>query len=155
MVNYGGIASLDRWREVVQAPNVGVNFRRQNNMEMGGQYSGIATCTAGLPVIREFDISEDCRRAISANLQNTTKLGQNTFDLNLAGDLMKLPAGTLQFAVGASYRDEAYAFYTDNLTTSESFVETALGLYPSPARPKVRFPAHQAQASRKRLYAAR
>ncbi|MBN1240800.1 MAG: TonB-dependent receptor [Gammaproteobacteria bacterium] len=131
LVNYDGFASLDRWREVVQSPNFGVNFRGQNNQEAGGQYSGIATCTSGLPVVRDFEISDDCIDALVANLQNATKLEQNTLELNLTGDAVDMPAGPLQFSVGAGYRDEAYEFYTDNLTTSESFVETALGLYPT------------------------
>ena len=122
---------FDRWREVVQSPNFGVNFRGQNNEELGGQFSGVATCTSGLPVIREFVMSADCHDAIGSNLQNSTKLEQNTFELNLTGDLLTLPAGTLQFSLGAGYRDEIYEFNTDNLTTSESFVETALGLYPT------------------------
>ena len=131
LVNYGGFASLDRWREVAQSPNFGVNFRGQNNEEAGGQYSGVATCTTGLPLVRDFRISDDCRAAISTNLQNSTKLEQNTFEINIGGDLWELPAGMLQFAVGAGYRDASYVFYTDNLTTNESFVETALGLYPT------------------------
>jgi iron complex outermembrane receptor protein len=131
LVNYNGFASLDRWREVVQSPNFGVNFRGQNNEEAGGQYSGVATCTSGLPVIREFEVSQDCIDAIEANLQNATKLEQNTIEINLTGDAVELPAGPLQFSVGVGYRDEHYEFYTDNLTTSESFVETALGLYPT------------------------
>lgn len=131
LVNFNGFASLDRWRAVVQSPNFGVNFVGQNNEEAGGQYSGVARCTTGLPVIREFDISEDCEKAIESNLYNATKLEQNTFEMNLSGDAMELPAGALAFSVGWGYRDEAYEFNTDNLLTSESFVETALGLYPT------------------------
>lgn len=131
LVVYGGFASLDRWREVAQAPNFGVNFRGQNNQEAGGQYSGVATCTTGLPLVRDFQVSQDCLAAVSTNLQNTTKLEQNVFEMNIAGDLMELPAGPLQFSLGAGYRDASYSFNTDNLTTNESFVETALGLYPT------------------------
>lgn len=133
LVNFNGFASLDRWRGVVQSPNFGVNFRGQNNQEAGGQYSGVATCTTGLPVIRDFVPSEDCIKAVESNLQNSTKLEQNTFEINLTGDLpyLSLPAGKPKFALGGNYRDEKYEFHTDNLTTSESFVETALGLYPT------------------------
>lgn len=130
-VKFDGFASLNRWREVVQSPNFGVNFVGQNNEEAGGQYSGIATCTSGLPVIRTFEMSQDCQKAIETNLQNSTKMEQNTLELNLSGDAFQLPAGMMQFAVGASYRDAIYSFHTDNLTTAESFVETALGLYPT------------------------
>ncbi len=131
LVNFVGFASLDRWRAVVQSPNFGVNFIGQNNEEAGGQYSGVAKCTSGLPVVREFDITEDCEKAVESNLYNATKLEQNTLEVNLSGDALELPAGTLAFSVGASYRDEAYEFNTDNLLTSESFIETALGLYPT------------------------
>jgi iron complex outermembrane receptor protein len=131
LVNFMGFASLDRWRAVVQAPNFGVNFVGQNNLEIGGQFSGVATCTTGLPVVRDFEISEDCAKAVQSNLYNATKLEQNTFEMNLAGDVMPLPAGELQFSVGAGYRDEGYEFLTDNLLTAESFIETALGLYPT------------------------
>lgn len=131
LVNFNGFASLDRWRAVAQSPNFGVNFRGQNNEEFGGQYSGVATCATGLPLIREFEVSADCIKAVESNLQNSTKLEQNTLEFNLAGDIAELPAGALQFSVGAGYRSEDYEFNTDNLTTSESFVETALGLYPT------------------------
>ena len=131
LVNFMGFASLDRWRAVVQSPNFGVNFVGQNNMEAGGQYSGVATCTTGLPVIRDFQMSADCEKAIESNLYNATKLEQNTFEINLNGDVIALPAGTLQFSAGLGYRDENYEFNTDNLLTSESFIETALGLYPT------------------------
>lgn len=131
LVNFVGFASLDRWRGVVQSPNFGVNFVGQNNEEAGGQFSGVATCTTGLPVVREFEISADCEKAVESNLYNATKLEQNTFEMNINGDLMALPAGTLQFSAGLGYRDEDYQFNTDNLLTSESFVETALGLYPT------------------------
>lgn len=131
LVNYEGFASLDRWREVVQAPNFGVNFRGQNNEEAGGQYSGVATCTSGQPVIRDFVPTDDCIRALETNLQNSTLLEQQTAEVNVAGDLLDMPAGPLQFSLGAGYRSEDYVYRTDNLTTSESFVETALGLYPT------------------------
>lgn len=131
LVNYDGFASLDRWRGVVESPNFGVNFRGQNNEVAGGQYSGVATCTTGLPVVREFEVSQDCIDALTANLQNATKLEQNTLEINVTGDAAELPAGALQFSLGTGYRDARYEFYTDNLTTAESFVETALGLYPT------------------------
>ncbi len=131
LVNFMGFASLDRWRAVVQAPNYGVNFVGQNNLEIGGQFSGVATCTTGLPVVRDFEISENCAKAVESNLYNATKLEQNTFEMNVNGDVMSLPAGQLQFSAGLGYRDEAYEFNTDNLLTAESFIETALGLYPT------------------------
>jgi outer membrane receptor protein involved in Fe transport len=46
--------------------------------------------------------------------------------------LFELPAGPLQMALGASYRDEHYKFDNDTLSTQgRSFNDQALGIYPS------------------------
>jgi outer membrane receptor protein involved in Fe transport len=50
----------------------------------------------------------------------------------LQGGLFELPAGTLRFALGASYREMDYQFLNDTLTTQgRSYLDQALGIYPS------------------------
>lgn len=131
VANFSGFTSMARWRELVASPNFGRGFSRTGNELGAGRSAGTATCTTGLPVIADFEASEDCIKAMQANLQNNTQLEQNMVEGNVTGDILELPAGQLQFALGASYRDEEYVFHTDNLTTNESFVEQGLGLFPT------------------------
>lgn len=131
ITNFGGFTSLPRWREVVASPNFGRGFSRTGNELGAGRAAGTATCTTGLPVIAEFEMSDDCRRALQSNLQNNSQLEQNVFEANLTGDLLEMPAGQLQFALGATYRNYEYVFHTDNMTTNENYWETTLGLFPT------------------------
>jgi outer membrane receptor protein involved in Fe transport len=131
VVNFTGMTSRERWREVVAAPNFGVGFLRQGNALGGGFAGGLATCTTGLPIARDFVPSDDCIAALRANLQNNSELDQTILEANLTGDLASMPAGPLQYSIGATQREEKYAFRTDSYTTNESFTATGIGLFPT------------------------
>jgi iron complex outermembrane receptor protein len=131
VVNYGGVVGRERWRELVQSPNFGKGFTAQGNEEGAGFAGGFASCTTGLPIVREFDVSDDCIDALTASLQNNTDLEQNILEATLTGSWMDLPAGTVGYAVGATYRDEIYSYKTDSYTTNESWTATALGMFPT------------------------
>ena len=66
-----------------------------------------------------------------ANLQNNSELDQSIFEANITGTLAQMPAGGLQYSLGATKREEQYAFRTDSYTTNESFTATGLGLFPT------------------------
>src|SRR5690606_3504325 len=131
VVNFFGMTARERWRELVSAPNFGVGFLRQGNAQGGGSAGGLATCTTGLPIVRDFVPSEDCIAAMRANLQNNSELDQNILEANLTGTLAEMPSGPLQYSLGATRREEKYAFRTDSYTTNESFTATGLGLFPT------------------------
>lgn len=129
-----GIYSLERVRAVLAAPNFGEGFSSTGNAGQGGFGASTGTCTSGLnfynPPAGGF--SEDCLEAIRSDLKNRSELRQTVVEANLQGGLFDLPAGTLRFAVGASYREVDYEFLNDTLTTQgRSFQDQALGIYPS------------------------
>jgi iron complex outermembrane receptor protein len=131
VVNFSGMTARERWRELVAAPNFGVGFLRQGNALGAGFAGGLATCTTGLPIVRDFVPSDDCIAAMRANLQNNSELDQTIFEANITGDLVDMPAGALQYSLGATQREEKYAFRTDSYTTNESFTATGIGLFPT------------------------
>lgn len=131
VINFNGMTARERWRAVVSSPNFGVGFLRQGNAQGAGFAGGLATCTTGLPIVRDFEPSEDCIKAMQANLQNNSQLDQTIFEANLTGTAAQMWAGSLQYAVGLTKREEKYGFHTDSYTTNESFTETGLGLFPT------------------------
>ena len=129
-----GVYSLSRLRTVLQSGNFGRGFERQGNAVQGGFGASTATCTSGLnfylPPPGGF--SEDCLEAVRADLKNRSEMRQTIVETNVQGGLFELPAGTLRFALGASYRENEYEFLNDTLTTQgRSFEDQALGIYPS------------------------
>jgi iron complex outermembrane recepter protein len=131
VIALGGAARLEAWRALVQSPNYGVGFLRQGNPEGGGFQSGVATCTSGLPIVRHFEISQDCAEMLAATLQNQTEVFQNAVEANLVGTLADMSAGPLQYALGVTYRDAEFRYVTDNLTRNESFADMPMGLFPT------------------------
>src|SRR5690606_3075414 len=93
-----GDLSRERYRAVVGSPNFGRAFQGVGNEDFGGQRSGVARCTTGLPLVADFVPSEDCLMAIGANLMTKQTILQNVVEANIAGDLFELPAGPLAFA---------------------------------------------------------
>jgi outer membrane receptor protein involved in Fe transport len=128
-----GVASLERFRAVVSAPNWGAGFSAQGNPAFGGFGANTATCTSGLnPFQKDIPITQDCKDAVAAPLQNRGTLEQDVFEVNTQGKLLTLPAGDLRLAAGLSHRQDKYQFQNDNLTTQgESFQDQAIGIYPS------------------------
>jgi outer membrane receptor protein involved in Fe transport len=129
-----GIYSLERLRAVMNSGNFGEGFVQQGNVNEGGFGASTATCTSGLNFFRPpaGGFSEDCLEAVRADLKNRSKVQQNIWEANATGSLFELPAGPLQAAIGASYRETDFEFLNDTLTTQgRSFLDQALGIYPS------------------------
>jgi outer membrane receptor protein involved in Fe transport len=119
----GGFASVQRWREVVSAPNYGAGYVR----DAGLGYT--IRCTSGMPVFADFTPSQDCLDAIDSRMKNWTSIDQTIAEFNLQGGLFDMPAGQLRFAVGASYRENGFLFEPDLLNDAESAVENPVGLF--------------------------
>jgi iron complex outermembrane receptor protein len=135
-IDYGyGNDSLDRWRAVIDAPDYGNGDTFQGNAVgastnfgnsvptqcSGGYYSAIFT---GGPA------SASCQNAISATLPAETLMQQDIVEANFQGTLFKLPAGDVSGAVGYQYRRDAGQYIAAGLQSTNSFTDTAIGLYP-------------------------
>jgi iron complex outermembrane receptor protein len=122
-----GVIDLSQYIAVSTSPNYGVNFSRSG---ISPTSSGVGSCTTGLPIFREFEVSQNCVDAISFPMQTNGRIEQSAFDMNLAGDLLELPSGTLQFAVGADYRKWGYQYVNDHLNGSFTFNSQPVGVFP-------------------------
>jgi outer membrane receptor protein involved in Fe transport len=120
----GGFVSVARWREIVQAPNYGAGFVRENR-ELGYRIS----CTSGLPVFSYFQPSQDCIDSMEARMKATTDFEQKVGEFNLQGGITEIRGGELRFAVGASYRENTVLFQPDLLNNQESVVDFPAGLF--------------------------
>lgn len=119
-----GFASLERYRTLVAAPDFGRNYFP--DAAFGGY---VISCTSGLPIVEEFEISQDCRDSIAANMKNWTTLSQDIVEANFTGDLFELPAGTVGSAFGISYRENAVQFEPDLLNDAQSIIDSPIGLF--------------------------
>jgi len=127
-----GVASLERLRAVMTAPNFGAGFSTQGNAAGGFFGASSATCTTGLNPFSGADVSADCIAAVKADLKETATMTQTVWEANAQGKVLDLPAGDLRASVGATYRDNKYVFLEDTLKTSgTSFQDQALGIYPA------------------------
>jgi len=130
--NLSNVASLERYRAIMDAPNYGVNFHAQGNALFNGFGANSATCTSGLNPFDEVPTSADCMEAIKADIRTRTDMEQSVWEGTLQGGLAELPGGQLRFAVGADYRRNRFDFENDNLTSQgRSFLDQAIGLFPS------------------------
>ncbi len=129
-LNFGGFLSTERYRYVVAQPNYGRDASAIGN-QYGGRVSGVLKCTTGLPIMQDFTPSEDCVDSVKANLQNQSTMEQTVVEVNLQGKAVNMPAGELRFAVGADYRRNTYEYFTDILSSQESFLDGTIGLFPA------------------------
>ncbi len=118
---------MQRYQQIIQQPNYG----RGATLTAGGGYT--ATCTSGIPVFADFELSEDCYDAINMIMNNTTDIEQNIAEVNLQGGLFELPAGELRGAVGATYRENELEFRPDHANAVASVVENPIGLFSASA----------------------
>jgi outer membrane receptor protein involved in Fe transport len=113
------------------SPNFGVNAIFDPNAYIAGFAESTPTCTSGLPVIRDFAISNDCVTMLTPDLKNQTDLTQNILEFNLVGDLAEMPAGTLGYAIGTAYRENTFSYTPDNLSLNQNYIDPIAGLFPN------------------------
>jgi outer membrane receptor protein involved in Fe transport len=132
-----GVASLERFRAVISAPNWGQGFDSSqagySNPAFAGFGANFATCTSGIdPFNKDVPISQDCIDAISASLKTRATMQQDIAEANAQGKLFNMWAGEVRAAVGVSYRKTEYEFLNDTLTSQGvAFSDQAIGIYPS------------------------
>jgi iron complex outermembrane receptor protein len=118
-----GFASLNRYRQIVSAPNYGRNFTLNANNGF------VASCTSGLPIFESFTPSQDCVDALTAQMKNYTDFTQEIVEANVQGKLFNLPAGEVRTAIGASWRKNEITFQPDPLLSVESIIDQPIGLF--------------------------
>ncbi len=134
-------ASVLRWRAVLSSPNYGKNFAyRGNGGSLMGAPSGqpgagfqgaTGKCTSGVNPFSTPVWTDDCKAAVTTNLQTENRNSQDTVEANLQGGLFDLPYGQLRFALGADWRKNTIFFHPDGQSTEgTSFLEPVNGIYP-------------------------
>ena len=119
----GGFLSLQRYREIIQAPFYGEGYVR----DVGNGFA--IRCTSGLSPFSNEPVSQDCIDAVSVTMKNQTNFEQQVFEGTMQGGLFKLPAGEVRTALGASYRKNTVDFTPDGLLSTSSVQEQPIGLY--------------------------
>lgn len=125
-----GQVRLNTYRQLMASPNFGVAFVGNPNTEADGFAEGTPTCTSGLPIVRDFLPTPDCIEMLHATLESRTNVTQHVFEANLVGELAEMPAGSLGYAVGVTYRENGFDFRPDNLVRNSSVTESIAGVFP-------------------------
>jgi outer membrane receptor protein involved in Fe transport len=126
-----GSIRLTTYRELLASPNFGVGFVGDPNPASDGFAEGRPSCTTGMPITRDFIPSQDCIEMLHAPLQNQTAVTQNVFEANIVGNLLEMHAGSLGYALGASYRENSYTYTPDNLIRNGSTADAIAGVFPN------------------------
>ncbi len=120
---YIGFASLQRYRAIVEAPNYGRGYTATGT----GQTR--ITCTSGLPIFEQFQISQDCIDSITTNSTDRTRLSQDVVEANLQGAISELPAGELRAAIGSSHRKNDFEFQPDTIRDNHSIIDIPISTF--------------------------
>jgi outer membrane receptor protein involved in Fe transport len=84
-----------------------------------------------LPIADNGGVWDDCVQMVAPSLKNLTENDQTIFEFNLVGDLAEMPAGALQYALGASYRENSFTYTPDNLSDIQNESDPIAGLFPT------------------------
>jgi iron complex outermembrane recepter protein len=79
---------------------------------------GASLCAGGFNPFGETTLSEACARYIGRLSKNTVTNDQRTFEINLQGGVLDLPAGEVRAALGGGYREQNYRFVPDALLSN-------------------------------------
>jgi outer membrane receptor protein involved in Fe transport len=131
-VNQLGSVRLSTYRDILTFPNFGRGASFDSNpWEAGGFAESTATCTSGLPIADDREVSADCVQMVAPSLKNLTENDQTIFEFNLVGDLAEMPAGPLQYALGMGYRENFFKYTPDNLSDFQNEADPIAGLFPT------------------------
>jgi iron complex outermembrane recepter protein len=98
-------------RNEIQGGNVRVP---EVNQLLAAADGGASLCAGGLNLLGSAPISQECQDFISLQAKNLTVVQQGIVEAVVTGDLFELPAGTVQSAFGASFREIDYDFLPDS-----------------------------------------
>jgi iron complex outermembrane recepter protein len=102
------------WGRSVQNEIQGGNVNRDNVLLLlNAADGGASQCAGGLNLFGTPGISQACNDFITFEAKNLTTVEQGIVEAVVTGDLFELPAGTVQSAFGASYRNLDFNFQPD------------------------------------------
>jgi iron complex outermembrane receptor protein len=93
----GGNVRLDRTQQLLNAAD-----------------GGASLCAGGLNLFGSAPISQECADFIALDAKNLTVAEQNVIEGVVSGEVFDLPAGPVQVALGAGYRDISVDFQPDS-----------------------------------------
>jgi outer membrane receptor protein involved in Fe transport len=128
MAVQAGSARLSTYRAMMASPNFGRNAVFDPNAYVAGFAESTPTCTSGLPVITDFAISNDCAE-LTPDRKNQTNLSQNI--LSSTSPATWRCGLSFGYAIGTSYRENAFTYTPDNLSLNQNFVDPIAGLFPN------------------------
>ncbi len=125
--DFTGMNSLQRYQYIVALPNFGKGASISS--PAGTPFGYGVSCTSGLPVFQQFQVSADCVQSMADPLKNETQLQQDIVEGDLQGALFSLPSGEARFDVGATYRAEDFS-YSPGYPVA-AITDNPIGLFPS------------------------
>ena len=131
IVNQIGSVRLSSLRALYLFPNYGRGAIFDPNPTDDGFAESSPTCTTGLPIFERFVPSQDCVQIIAPSLKNQREMTQSVLEANMVGDLVEMPAGPLQYALGLTYRENSFDFVPDNLSDNANFLDPIAGTFPN------------------------
>jgi len=126
--NLLGFGDLTNYRNVVQSANYGRGAVVPGVGFVGG---GTGRCTTGFPIFGQFEVSQDCKDSVNADMVDATFLSQDIVEFTAQGRITDMPAGELRFAAGATYRENEFRFDVAHLNDASNTSSQAIGLFAS------------------------
>ena len=123
-LDYVGFLSTRRFQAVIQSPNYG------RNASLTGPGGSSLTCTSGLPVFQQFQITQDCINAITGTFTDRTRLTQDIVEATAQGGIVELPAGQLRGALGVTRRKNEFQYLPDAIREANDVVDMIVGAFP-------------------------
>lgn len=109
-----GFTHLPRSQQLFNADQYGKGWRTGEILAVTGN------CESGLPIFNADgsvndrpSVTQDCADYIVLRMNSITSLDQNIVEANMQGTLIEGWAGPIQFAAGATYREEDFRFEPD------------------------------------------
>ncbi|MEJ1963168.1 MAG: TonB-dependent receptor [Gammaproteobacteria bacterium] len=122
-LDYIGFASTRRFQVVAQSPNFGKGL---NGTSIA---STSISCTSGLPIFSNFQVSQDCIDAIAADYTDRTRIEQNIYEATAQGRIIDLPMGQVRGALGLTYRKDDFAYLPDASREVNSVIDVPVGAF--------------------------
>jgi iron complex outermembrane receptor protein len=122
-LDYIGFVSTRRLQALLTAPNFG------RGATAAGPGSASISCTSGLPIFEQFEVSQDCINAITARYTDRTRLEQDIYEATAQGGLFELPMGEVRAAVGVTYRKNEFEYLPDVSREANSIIDIPVGAF--------------------------
>jgi len=122
-LDYIGFVSTRRLQALLTSPNFG------RGANLTGPGSASLSCTSGLPIFEQFEVSQDCIDAITARYTDRTRLTQDIYEATAQGGIFELPMGEIRGAVGLTYRKNEFQYLPDVSRETNSIVDIPVGAF--------------------------